>query len=351
MEHPYHTDSVRAHLERIYQTVDEDATKRVRDAESLRLWQAEARPRLRTLIGLDTIEASRGTHTPRVELGEAEGFDGYTRQACVIETEPGFRLPFWFLRPEGSGPFPLAVTPHGHDPYGPDSSVGLAHDEEHRAKIEQEDRDVAVQAVRRGFAAIAPAARGTSSTCIPDINGRHGNSNCRSELIHALLAGRTAMGERVWDVMRLIDWADGQDDIDTGTVLVVGNSGGGVITLYTAAVDERITVAIPSCSYCTIVGETGLVHHCDCNTVPGVERFGEVWDIAALIAPRRLLVVNGREDSLFPIREVERAIERLAQIYRRAGAADLLRHEYGPEGHRLYADLMWPFVERAIDSR
>lgn len=56
-----------------------------------------------------------------------------------------------------------------------------------------------------------------------------------------MLAGRTAIGERVWDVMRLIDWAEGRDDVDTATVPVMGNSGGGVITLYAASARTRVT--------------------------------------------------------------------------------------------------------------
>jgi hypothetical protein len=129
--------------------------------------------------------------------------------------------------------------------------------------------------------------------------------------------------------------------------LVTGNSGGGVITTYAAAVDSRISIAIPSCSYCSLVGEGGLVHHCDCNTVPGILRFGEVWDIAALIAPRHLCIVNGRHDNLFPLHEVERAVAGVKRAYEVAGAASRVAHFYGPEGHRFYSDLMWPFVEAA----
>ncbi|MCH7890812.1 MAG: acetylxylan esterase, partial [Gemmatimonadetes bacterium] len=142
----------------------------------------------------------------------------------------------------------------------------------------------AVQAVERGYIAIAPAARGTSTTGIRDIKGRHGNRDCRSQLMHALLAGRTAMAERVWDVMRLIDWALAEFYVIESRILVMGNSGGGVITCYVAACDDRITCAVPSCSYCSFVGETGYIHHCDCNAVPGISRWGEIWDLVGLIA-------------------------------------------------------------------
>ena len=65
-----------------------------------------------------------------------------------------------------------------------------------------------VQAVKRGFVTIVPATRGLASVVsIPDPKGRHGNRNCRAQLIHCLLAGRTAIGERLWDTQRLLDWA------------------------------------------------------------------------------------------------------------------------------------------------
>ena len=160
---------------------------------------------------------------------------------------------------------------------------------------------MAVQAARHGVLAIAPTTRGFEPAAVPDINGRHGRADCRSQLVHCLLAGRTAMGERVWDMERLIDWAAGLPEVDSRRILMMGNSGGGMVTIYAAACDTRIAVAVPSCSFCTLVGQTGLVHHCDCNAVPGIGTFGEFYDVAGLIAPRHLLVVNGREDPLFEL--------------------------------------------------
>ena len=122
-------------------------------------------------------------------------------------------------------------------------------------------------------------------------------------------------------------------------------------TLYAAACDTRVTVAVPSCSFCTLVGESGRVHHCDCNTVPGILRFGGFHDVAGLIAPRHLLVVNGREDPLFPLAEVDKAVAGVRGIYHAAGVPERFSHRYGDGGHRYYKDLMWPFIEAALGSR
>jgi dienelactone hydrolase len=167
-------------------------------------------------------------------------------------------------------------------------------------------------------------------------------------LIHCLLAGRTAIGERVWDLSRLLDWALSLPEVDASRVLMMGNSGGGVATLYAAACDTRVRVAVPSCSFCTLVGRNGVVHHCDCNTVPGILAWGGFQDVAGLIAPRPLLIVNGRQDALFPLAEVDRAVEGARSIYAAAGAPERFAHRYGAGGHRFYADLMWPFIRKAI---
>ena len=168
--------------------------------------------------------------------------------------------------------------------------------------------------------------------------------------MHAILAGRTAIGERVWDLSRMIDWAETQDDVDCTQILMMGNSGGGVATYYAAACETRITVAVPSCSFCTFVGEDGRVHSCDCNAIPGIMRFGDASDVAGLIAPRHLCIVNGKKDELFPLPEIDKAVNRVKEIYRAAGCPEHFIHGYGEEGHRFYRDLMWPFVDSIIKT-
>jgi len=314
-------------------------------------WAERARPALRERIGLNRIREDIGGFVPSVSLFEPEDLGDYTRRKGVLQAEPSFEVPFWFLLPALPGPHPLALFPHGHyADHGLDYAVGIAHSAEMTKKIEDGDRDVAVQAVKRGFAAIAPATRGFPPACIPDIANRHGGLNCRSHLLHSLLAGRTVIGERVWDLTCLIDWALDRPDIDRSAVLMMGNSGGGVATLYAAACDERVTVAVSSCAFCTFVGGNGAVHHCDCNAVPGVLKFGEFHDVAGLIAPRHLLAVHGRTDPLFPGKEIERAVRGVRAIYDAAGAAPSFCHVYGPEGHRFYSDLMWPFVMDSLEN-
>jgi len=147
----------------------------------------------------------------------------------------------------------------------------------------------------------------------------------------------------------ILDWATQLPEVDSTKILMMGNSGGGMVTLYASACDERVTVAVPSCSFTSIVSDHGFVFHCDCNLVPGLLTWGGSEEIAGLIAPRSLLAVNGREDSLHSPEAIEKAAEGAKKIYAAAGAPDRFEHRWGEGGHRFYPDLMWPFVKEALN--
>ncbi len=345
-----HTSRIVEYLDRLYAKEYREFAFESQSCADVTAWQAEARPALRRLLGLVRMEETLAGHSPVVELEDPEQCNGYTRRFGRIETEPGWPVEFWLLRPDGQGPFPLAVMPHGHEPRGHDTYAGVHRGDDRRLhRIQQLDADVAVQAVRRGFVSIALNTRGFESNCIPDLNERHDGRNCHSHFIHALLAGRIVIGERVWDLQRILDWAIDLPEVQKDRVIMTGNSGGGMVTSYAAACDTRIAVAVPSCSFAPYVGRNGVVHHCDCNAVPGIYTFGEFWDVLGLTAPRHLLVVHGSEDPLFPADEVDRAVAEVKNIYRAAGVPECFEHRRGPEGHRFYADLMWPWIESALN--
>jgi dienelactone hydrolase len=336
------------HLQRVY---DPDLRKlgfRADYPGGTEQWRKDWRPVLHRLVGLERIETLNREHRPSLRFGKELDFGEFTRQKGEIETEPYVRIPFWMFRPKGKGPFPLAILPHGHDSIGHDTYAGVFKDEKHKLKILAQDRDVAVQAVKRGFVAIAPAVRGLAVNGVPDVYRRHGGRACRSHLMHCLLAGRTAIGERVWDTQRIIDWAVQQPGVDGTQILMMGNSGGGFVTMYAAALDRRITIAVPSCSFDKLVAEDGRIYQCDCNTVPGVLEYGGMSDVVGLIAPRHLLLVNGHGDSLHNDADIRAESAEVAKVFNAAGVRDHFDHRWGNDGHRFYKDLMWPFVMNAL---
>ena len=341
---------IRAMLDRLCGDAAHEYACHASNPDEFAQWQASARPAFQQLLGLPRIEAGASRHTPRVTWGDAiEQRDEHTCAPGWIETEPGVRIGFWLLTPRTAPPWPVAITPHGHG--GGKLYVGHVDSEAQREAMHAENRDVAVQAAQRGYLTIAPATRGldasSDSQTIRDIPNRASGKDCRYHNWVAIAAGRTAVGERVWDMMRLIDWALQRDDVDPSVVLMVGNSGGGMVTAHAAAADPRINIAVPCCAYNNYFNDDHIMRHCPCNLIPAITTFGEYWDVAGLTAPRHMLTVNGNADKLHPVDEVQRAADRLSAIYAAAGAPDRYAHRFGEGGHRFYSDLMWPWIEDA----
>ena len=308
--------------------------------QELKLWQIEFRRTLREALGLHHI-AEMGECELDPELLATREMEDHILEEWTVQTEPGFRVPFYLLRPlQQDGPLPLVITPHGHERYCRHAAAGL--------QLEGEgDEDMARQAVREGYIAIAPDVRAFGSLRTQSDIDRDARNSCRYLSVRAMLFGRTLIGERVWDIGRLISYA-ARVKRSTSKIVVTGNSGGGTVTLFTAACDERIKIAIPSSYFCTFEHSIGTINHCECNYVPGIMRLGEMSDVAGLIAPRPFMAVNGKEDPIYPYEATRRAFAALQKIYRVAGVPDRCRLSTGNEGHRYYKKDVWPFVREWI---
>jgi len=319
-------------------------------------WQEKAREALIELTGLQQMEKDLGGFTPKIRLGQAEKTnEPFTRALCSIETEPGVVIPFYLLIPKDANPaqpLPLLLCPHGHDKLGLHSYAGAFKDDKHRKTVLEKEGDIGAQAARRGFVVIAPATRGLAEeVLVPDPKGRHGNRPCRAQLIHCLLGGRTPIAERIWDMQRLLDWAEKHPIIDPKRIVMTGNSGGGVLTAYTAAIDTRIKVAIPSCSFTSVTSKEGFIFHCDCCLVPKLRNWGDWKELGGLVAPRHLLIVHGVSDGLHHRPTVDKLGGQLKNIFKAAGAPNNTELEWGNSGHRFYPSLMWPFIEKALAKK
>ena len=106
--------------------------------------------------------------------------------------------------------------------------------------------------------------------------------------------------------------------------------------------DERIKIAMPSCSVCTFEESIGIMYHCECNYLPNMAKYFDMGELACLIAPRKLVVVDGKEDVGFLLKGSLDAYNTIEKIYKKAGCENNCRLVLGEEGHRFYADLSWP---------
>lgn len=333
------------HDQALYERVRPEFEFQGTTLEQFQAWAGAFRPRLRQALGLDAIAAQTAGHQVKAERGEVVELEDHTRESWHLWVEPDVPLPFYLLRPKGAGGrHPLVLTPHGHN--HPHIYVGIAKNEQEQKSVQEGERDIAVQAVREGYLVIAPTARGFGETRTLQDQEEQKVSSCHTQLMHDLLVGRTPIGERVWDLSRLIDWALINLDVDARRIAVTGNSGGGTVSLFAAACEERISAAMPGSYFCTFRGSIGAIHHCDCNYIPGILGLGEMYDIAGLIAPRPFLAIAGLQDPIFPIEHVRFAFQRLQRIYAAAGAAECCALYEGEGGHRYYKAPAWPFLRK-----
>jgi dipeptidyl aminopeptidase/acylaminoacyl peptidase len=116
--------------------------------------------------------------------------------------------------------------------------------------------------------------------------------------------------------------------VDPSRLGVAGLSGGGMVALFWAALERRVRLAMVAGYYCTFKESIYSVHHCLCNCVPNMLEWGEMRDIAALIAPRPLLIISGKKEPMFPIAATRQAFSDLKEVYERLDASGNLEQDF-----------------------
>jgi len=270
----------------------------------------------------------------------------FTEYRIAFDVEAGVQAICLLCIPKlGKKKYPLAVCLQGH---GTGMHVSMRRKLYPSDTPDSGDRDVAIQALNRGYAALSLDQRGMGErrTAMSANPNDQGNPRCYITAMNALLLGRTLIGERCWDVSRAIDLALTYPEIDGERILCTGNSGGGTATFYAACFDERIKVAMPSCAVCTYKDSIGAMNHCSCNFIPQIAKYMDMGDLAAVIAPRKLIVINGKDDPIFPKAGVEEVYATMQKIYAAAGVPDNCILTTGQEGHRYYAAEAWSAFDR-----
>jgi len=312
--------------------------------ESFAAWQRRLHRKLLELLAID----GEPKKAPPVRFVQREDCDGYIRRRGYMVAHDELAVPFYLLEPDPkpAGRMGVCIAAHGHGP-GKTLPVGIATNDHDRELIEAGERDYAVQAVREGYLAISPDFRGFGELVLAQ-DVADGRGGCLQQVLRAMQLGKPLLGQRVSDVMQLLDWALARKDVDRRRVVMTGNSGGGTMTMFASAVDKRITAAAPSCYFSSFAGSIMAMHHCACNFVPDLQNVAEMSDLAGLIAPRPLLVIAGTQDGIFPIDAVRQGYREAAKIYAAAGAAENLELFEGAGGHRYYAARPWEFFREKL---
>ncbi len=130
--------------------------------------------------------------------------------------------------------------------------------------------------------------------------------------------GYTSASVEAWNCIRALDYLETRKEVDKDRIGVTGRSGGGAYSWWITTLDERIKVAVPVAGITDLQNHVvfGCVEgHCDCMYIVNTYR----WDyplLAALVAPRPLLISNSDKDNIFPLDGVVRLHEKVRDVYR-----------------------------------
>ncbi|MDB4915422.1 MAG: Abhydrolase, bacterial [Gemmatimonadetes bacterium] len=327
-----------------YDALTPAMTFSARDAADAAAWQKRARKRL--------IERLGGFPSSRAPLNaqvlERVDFPTYVREKIVFDTRSNLSAIGYLLVPKsGTARMPAVVAFSGHG-RGVYDILSLADDGTPRAdRNGTYAKGYALQCVERGYVtfAVEQLAFGARRDEAAQKAGL-GENSCRPAACAALLLGQSMAAWRVWDAMRAIDYLHTRPEVDASRIATLGASGGGTTSLLTGAVDQRVKVTVVSAYFNTFRDSIVSISHCPDNYVPGLLNDMEMYDLAGLVAPRRLFVESGRNDRIFPIAGSERAAAKARTIYQTFGVPDRLGYAIHEGAHEFNGAEAFEYMAR-----
>lgn len=323
-----------------YETAPLALSWRNRKSDDVAAWQAAVRAKLTTLCGY-----ARHPGPPEIRHSHTiENDPAYDHRHFYLRARNGSDIPVSVLRArEASGPQPVMICLQGTNS-GAHMSWGEARTPADPLKIAA-GGDYARQAVAQGYVAlcIEQAAFGERRE-----RGMYQASAdpCIDAANHALLLGRTLLGDRAADVSSVVDWllsGAGSEEIQPARIDVMGGSAGGTTAVFAAGLDPRIDAVLAS-GCVGFIRET-IGRRGDCsgqNVVPGILKWMEFDDVLGLIAPRPLLVISGDADHIWPYEGAAAVVDSAREIYRAAAVPGAIRAVAAKGGHRFYPEIAWP---------
>ncbi len=251
-------------------------------------------------------------------------FGSYEMRKIVYYSRPEFPVTGSLYMPKTSGKVPAILFLCGHSENGRASE---AYQTCQRAFAE------------KGYAVLAidPVSQGERHqfTDIPEFKG-----GCTSEHNtmgkQLVLSGDTMGSWRAWDAIRGVDYLETLPEVDTSRIGVIGNSGGGTMTTFVNALEERFIMAAPSCYITTWKNNVENELPVDAEQIPtGAAGAGlEMSDFLIARAPRPLIIL-AKSNDFFDPRGTQDTYEEVRRIYKLLGAEDMVQRVFAEGGHGL----------------
>ncbi len=205
--------------------------------------------------------------------------NGYSVENVAFESIPGYFVAGTLYKPaNGKGPFPVILCPHGHFYNEKDPSISM---DSGRYRPDMQYRCAGL--AKMGAIVLNYDMYSWGESALQTGNYSFHNTGFSASI-------------QTWNSIRALDFLLSLPDADKSRVGVTGASGGGTQTILISALDGRVTVSVPvvmvsSSFYGGCQCESGLPIHDECNG----HRTNNA-EIAALVAPRPLLVISDGSD-------------------------------------------------------
>ncbi|MHB8655876.1 MAG: alpha/beta hydrolase [Terriglobia bacterium] len=252
--------------------------------------------------------------------------DGYKIEKVIFESQPRFYVTANLYVPtRGQPPYPAILFPLGHERGG---------------KANPTWQQMLVTLARRGYVSLDwdPIGQGERVQIYDtDFEARKlGISTTEHTIqgIQCLLTGDALARYTIWDGMRALDYLLSRPEVDPTRVACTGNSGGGALTAYLAALDDRIKVAMPSCYL------TSWAHLLETIGPQDAEQWVPRWledgldhaDFVLTFAPKPYLMLTAIRD-FFSINGARETYQEAQRVYSLMGAPEKLSMFEADDGH------------------
>lgn len=253
-------------------------------------------------------------------------FPGFILEKVTFQSRPGFTVTGNFHLPANpvTGPLPAVIYLCGHAPDGKASSM-----------YQKFCRSLAM----RGFAVLIsdPVGQGERRQ-LPRELAPTEQHNITGKQLH--LVGEDLFSWRINDAMRSVDYLLTRPEVDSSRIFICGESGGGTLTTWMTALEERAAGFVISSAVTT------WLHNVENEVAVDIEQIppgaaAEGLDLADFIiagAPKPLLLLGGKKDFFDP-RGFEEINEELKKIYALLGHSERLDSLLGEDHHGLYQPL------------